>query len=384
MIKGTYIFSQDGKEVCRSSNVITKFGKRFLTNFIAGNITATQKDMAFGIDRKESLVTAASASAGTVTYTTNNYLVAGDVVSITGLSTSAFNLTNVTVASANTTQFTVTNAATGTAVSGSTSGRAFKKATEDDTRLGFEFYRLPILFGSTDIQTSGGISTYSVIYKTTIPQDVVAEISEVGIYPSTRTSLNNFDSQYISDFSDALLWADSSLSNPTVSTSNYKIGGNVLTMSSNGTSAREYISDINPLDFSGYSVNDSLSFAYYKDDSNLSSIKLRFYNTPTKYYEVTITPQSGIGYKIIPDISLGTLFSGSINSPDKTNITQIGIIVTPNSSTTTSIGADGLRINDEDTFDPEFGLISRSVFASPLSKLAGRPVDVEYRLDLDF
>ena len=384
MIKGTYVFYQDGKEICRSSNIITKFGKRFLTNFIAGNITATQKDMAFGIDRKESLVTAASASAGTVTYTANNYFAVGDVVSITGLSTSAFNLTNVTVASRSTTQFTVTNAATGTAVSGSTSGRSFKKATENDTRLGFEFYRLPVLFGSTDIETSGGISTYSVIYKTTIPQDVVAEISEVGIYPSTRTSVNNFDSQYISDFSDALLWADSSLSNPTVSTSNYKIGGNLLTMSSNGTAAREYISDINPLDFSGYSVNDSISFAYYKEDSNLSSIKLRFYNTTTKYYEITITPQAGLGYKIVPDISLGTIFSGSVNSPDKKNITQIGIIVTPNSSTTTSIGADGLRINDEDTFDPEFGLISRSVFALPLSKLAGRPVDVEYRLDLDF
>jgi hypothetical protein len=32
MIKGTYIYYQDGKEIARSSNVITKFGKRFLTN----------------------------------------------------------------------------------------------------------------------------------------------------------------------------------------------------------------------------------------------------------------------------------------------------------------------------------------------------------------
>jgi hypothetical protein len=37
MIRGTYVFYQDGKEICRSSNVITKFGKRFLTNFIAGS-----------------------------------------------------------------------------------------------------------------------------------------------------------------------------------------------------------------------------------------------------------------------------------------------------------------------------------------------------------
>ena len=37
MIKGTYIFYENGKEISRHSNVITKFGKRFLANFIAGN-----------------------------------------------------------------------------------------------------------------------------------------------------------------------------------------------------------------------------------------------------------------------------------------------------------------------------------------------------------
>jgi len=63
-------------------------------------------------------VTAASASGGTVTYTANNEFVAGQIVTITGLSTSAFNLSSVVIASASSTQFTVTNAATGTAVTG--------------------------------------------------------------------------------------------------------------------------------------------------------------------------------------------------------------------------------------------------------------------------
>lgn len=65
-------------------------------------------------------VTAASASSGTVTYTASNAYTAGQTVSITGLSTTAFNLTGVTIATANSTQFTVTNAATGTAVTGAT------------------------------------------------------------------------------------------------------------------------------------------------------------------------------------------------------------------------------------------------------------------------
>lgn len=63
-------------------------------------------------------VTAASAASGTVTYTADNTFTAGQTVTITGLSTTAFNLTGVTIASATATQFTVTNAATGTAVTG--------------------------------------------------------------------------------------------------------------------------------------------------------------------------------------------------------------------------------------------------------------------------
>jgi len=63
-------------------------------------------------------VTAASATAGTVTYTATNTFVVGQTVSITGLSTTAFNLSNVTIASRSSSQFTVTSAATGTAVTG--------------------------------------------------------------------------------------------------------------------------------------------------------------------------------------------------------------------------------------------------------------------------
>jgi phage tail sheath protein FI len=63
-------------------------------------------------------VTAASAATGTVTYTATNTFAVGQTVSITGLSTTAFNLTNVVIATRSSSQFTVTSAATGTAVTG--------------------------------------------------------------------------------------------------------------------------------------------------------------------------------------------------------------------------------------------------------------------------
>jgi hypothetical protein len=79
------------------------------------------------ISYKTFVVTAASASAGVVTYTAANSLQVGELVTITGLSTNAFNLTDAAVATSSSSQFTVTNAATGTAVTGAT---AVAKAIE--------------------------------------------------------------------------------------------------------------------------------------------------------------------------------------------------------------------------------------------------------------
>ena len=288
MIKGTYIYYQDGKEIARSSNIITKFGKRFLTNTIAGNVSNLKKDIAVGID-----------------YTT---------------------------------------------------------ATENDTRLGFEFYRIPVFFGSSDIQTVEGVSTYSVIFKTSISQDVEGHINEIGLYPSDRSSINNFDSKFLTDFSNYLDWTDEDLFKADYSTNNPRIGNNLIVMQSDGSASNEYFYNISPIDLSGYSVNDTLRLAYNKLDSGLSSIKIKFYSSDTQYFQYQINETSSLGNTITSDISMSLIYSGASNpAPDKSSINKIGITITPSGSDTTYVGFDGLRINDEDTFDPFFGLISRSV-----------------------
>lgn len=294
MIKGTYIIYQEGREIARSSNVITKFGKRFLTNTIAGNTSNLKKDIAVGID------------------------------------TTA--------------------------------------ATENDTRLGFEFYRIPVFFGSSDIQTVENASTYSIVFKTSIPQDVEGHINELGLYPSSRSSINNFDSKFLTDFSNYLDWTDEDLFKADFSTDNPRIGNNLIVMQSDGSNPNEYFYNIPPIDLSGYSVNDTLRLAYKKIDQELESIKIRFYSSDTKYFEYTITPDVGLGYKITNDIPMSLIYAGATTPPpDKLSINKIGITITPSSQTTTYVGFDGLRINDEDTFDPFFGLISRSVVINTTS-----------------
>jgi len=294
MIKGTYIYYQDGKEIARSSNVITKFGKRFLTNTIAGNVSNLKKDIAVGID-----------------YTT---------------------------------------------------------ATENDTRLGFEFYRIPVFFGSSDIQTVEGVSTYSVIFKTSIPQYVEGHINEIGLYTSTRSSINNFDSKFLTDFSNYLDWTDEDLFKADYSTDNPRIGNNLILMQSDGSASNEYFYNISPIDLSGYSVNDTLRLAYNKLDAGLASIKIRFYSSDTQYFQYQISAPSSLGNTITSNIPMSLIFAGASSpAPDKSSINKIGITITPSGSATTYVGFDGLRINDEDTFDPFFGLISRSVVINSTS-----------------
>lgn len=301
--------------------MITKFGKRFLTSYLAGVSEFTSKDIALGI--------------------------------------------------------------------GNTA------ATANDTKLEFEFYRLPVTLGSFDITQTGGTSenpvfSYTAIYKATIPQDISGVISELGLYPGLRTSTNNYDSKFITSFENNINWLDSSNNTPILranSTSplfTSKIGENMVQIDVNQSTNKEYKNSIVNLDLSGYSVNDSLSIAYKKNDNNVTKIRVKLYSSATQYYYADFTPASGTGDKI-QSISMSSVFSNvSTTAPDPTNITQVGIEVTAGSGGATTVYFDGLRINDEDTFDPSYGLIARSILTTPLQKPSGRPVDIEYKLQLGF
>jgi len=284
--------------------MITQFGKRFLTNFVAGNVSFSKKDMAIGIS--------------------------------------------------NQTEYALENT---------------------NSRLGFEFYRLPVQFGAIEIDTTVTPNTYTAVYSASLPADLAGKINEIGIYPGTRSSSNNFDSKFITDFELPFDWTPT----PSIDQTNYRVGNSSLTFSSDGILPQEYKSVIELIDISGYSSFDTISFSFKANNSYLSNIKLRLYSSPSDYLEMIFDEYSQ-GYNI-----KNKLFSDfvSVGSPDKSNITSFGIVVTPTDSST-SIVADGLRINDEDTFDPLYGLVSRKVLDSELEKIAGKELIIEYKLDLSF
>jgi hypothetical protein len=300
--------------------MITKFGKRFLIDFIAGNSNFTSKDLAIGI-------------------------------------------------------------ATGTQLS----------EADTNTRLGFEIYRMPVSLSSINIESdgSGGFNYYS-IFKTTIPQDISGVVTEIGLYPGFRKSINFYDSKFITAFENNTLWVDSNGDSPALQSNSTdgttfvsKIGENMVRFNVTQSTSKEYKNTIALLDLSGYSVNDSLTLAYKKADNNTSKIRVKFYSSSSAYYYADFTP-SGSNEDKVQSVLMSNLFSNIVGSPDLTNITSIGVEVTAGSGGNTVVYFDGLRVNDEDTFDPQYGLIARHVLTTPLKKPSGRPVDMEYKLQLEF
>jgi hypothetical protein len=96
------------------------------------------------------MVTAASGNGTTVTYTSQNKLAAGDVVNITGLTASAYNLTSATVATADALKFTVTNSANAGEITGQWYGKVQSTtAVTAADGAGIGYINVPNVLGAT-------------------------------------------------------------------------------------------------------------------------------------------------------------------------------------------------------------------------------------------
>ena len=310
---GEYVFYEDNKEIYRSKNLLTKFGKRYLTQYLAGQSTSSLKDIALGV--------------------------------------------------------------------GSTA------ATVNDTQLGFEFYKSAVSMNSIDIQTSSstGISTYGVVHKTTIPVDVAGVINEIGLFPNVILGSTDYASNSISTFENNQNWTDSAGAYPSTTTTPFpKIGTSYISIGASASQSKEYFNNFS-IDVSGYSALDSLTLAYYQSDTNLDYVFVRMYDSNNNYYEIRYAGDLSVGYKI-KSLTLNNLYSSGfgVGTPDQTSIVKVSCGVKAKSSGATVALFDGIRINDEDSFRTDYGMISRSVLANPITKSLGKQMVIEYRIGLTF
>jgi hypothetical protein len=103
------------------------------------------------------IVTAAKGDGTTVTYTSQNFLAAGQVVNITGLTASAYNLSSATVASSNATSFTVTNSANAGVITGQIGKVEVATAAGDGDGAGIGNILVPSVLGLTTANALDGL-----------------------------------------------------------------------------------------------------------------------------------------------------------------------------------------------------------------------------------
>lgn len=243
-------------------------------------------------------------------------------------------------------------------------------ATINDTRLQFEFARVPITVIDYDF------STEKLVFKATLDENVSGDIYEVGLWTNeVNSSVGNQESKLITSFdSETEDWT-----NETTETAIARIGADSLKHTpAASTSVSSVLTGI-VLDLVDYSSLDTFVFAYNVDNANTASINVRLRTNSSNYYEFTITTP-GTGY-MFASWQKGT--ATVVGTPSWADINEVEIVTTATSGGSASVEFDGLRIEDVDSVAPEYGLIARFVLPTPIIKTEGIVQDIEYALSVN-
>jgi hypothetical protein len=236
-----------------------------------------------------------------------------------------------------------------------------------DTRLQWEVERSLINIKNVDYDNS------RVIMKTTLPQNSIYTIYEIGVWSQFVNSVNSDNSSRILTTFESTLesWTNATLDSTQSRTSpdGIKIDA---TASSTTTSSADVTHDL-----SGYSALDDFNIAFYKPNNNITTLALKF-DSATGSWEKSATISSlPVGYNVI------TMKKGDFvatGTPDWSEITKMNVKVTAG-GTAGYVLMDGIRIEDGDTLNPEYSLVSHSVLSTPLVKTDSSPMDIEYALE---
>jgi hypothetical protein len=222
----------------------------------------------------------------------------------------------------------------------------------------------------------------ALVFKTTINDPLKYTIYEVGLYPESIQD-------QIIQFSDLLLfngesddgWTEGSveLSSKTegsrmisgnLETAEYRIGNEAVFIESGST----VFSTTFFKNFTSFSDKDLLKLAV---DPVLSSgtLVIKFEKDSSNYYSKSFTINSG-NYQILSCTKDEILPTGTLSWD---NINTVSITMTG-----TGLVLDGIKFDDTDNVDVNYGLISRTALSTPIQKSAGEPITIEYYLVLAF
>lgn len=241
--------------------------------------------------------------------------------------------------------------------------------TVSDTDLNFETARVPIDFKTyrNAIEPDPDL----VIVRGTLPQDLSANIYEVGVYPSPSSARLSAKSNAIfADFDNIANW---NVSQGTVDVTSYIPQGanspriglhsvelDVDTIYENAT--------VN-FDISGYTTVDNLEILVYNTVEGVLTIKFTDFSGTIMTFEYNLVTNEDYQVLSVP-------FPEGASSMDK--ISTISI----QTDSTAIATVDAIKATNRDELSLQEYIISKSVLTMPIAKKYGVPLDIEYYIQL--
>jgi hypothetical protein len=288
MLKGTYVFKQNGVEIGRSENIITTNGKNTIVQYLAGAVTDWASAIAVG-----AISTTASVS---------------------------------------------------------------------DSTLYYEVARTPVtlksyIYGTPNI----------IVIKGTLANSVAANIYEIGVYPySTSQVFGTRDQLIIDDFSNLAAWTGTYTTNAYGAQSPISPRSGLYSL--NLTSGNAVTNNNLTLNLALYSTIDTVDLLVNVPSGSSGTLTL----TLTDVNGLTSTiayPYSTTGYQVLSQVFPSSVFSLS-------TVSSVSL------SSTSNITVDTMRVSVNAELSSSASLVSRSVLSTPIAKIQGTPLDIEYYVQL--
>lgn len=299
MLKGTYVFKQDGVEIGRSENLITTNGKNTIIKYLTNS-------------------TSEWASAITV-------------------------------------------------------GALPTAATVNDMTLKYEIARTSVTLKSYISGTPN-----LIVVKGTLDSSVVANIYEVGVFPlSTGQVFGTRDQFSVEDFSNVGNWITTSGTAYTTNAyaAQSPISPRAGSYSVNLAASSTIKNSLEAISLAKYGVIDTLDILVNVPSGSTGALALVFTDINGNSYSFAPT---GYNFSNSTGSSVYQVLSANLTP----GLLVLSSITSLSISTTSAITLDAIRISIGSELSANTGLVSRSVLTTPIAKVYGIPLDIEYFVQL--
>lgn len=252
-------------------------------------------------------------------------------------------------------------------------GIGTKAEAADDNKLQFEVERSDIVLTSYDFIND------RLVFKAPVADNFSGTIHEVALFSAqTNEVAGEFGSKLLTTFDSTTEdWA-----NPTTAIeSAFAAGTGRVGIDSlhqepaAGGSVTDALTELF-LDLSGHSAADKFLFAFNVNNANVSSINFKFMTDASNFYQFNVGAQT-TGYKIVEAAKSTAVVTGT---PDWENITEMRVSTFSTAGGSASVDFDAIRIDDVDTINPDYVMVSRELLSAPFVKQEGKTQEIEFSL----